>query len=81
MSLPTGPKFHNHVDSHKLSLLGRHPCLGMRFAKLEVKIILALFLTRYEYTLVDTQGRTVEKLPEPHRDNLCVYALFLVVLL
>ena len=53
----------------------------MRFAKLEVKIILALFLTRYEYTLVDTQGRTVEKLPEPHRDNLCVYALFPVVLL
>ena len=42
----------------------------MRFAKLEVKIILALFLTRYEYTLVDGQGKTLVTLPEPYRDNL-----------
>lgn len=49
---------------------GRHPCLGMRFAKLEVKIILALFLTRYEYSLVEAQGKELERLPEPFRENL-----------
>ena len=42
----------------------------MRFAKLEVKIILALFLTRYEYTLVDAQGVTLVSLPEPNKDDL-----------
>ena len=51
-------------------LTGRHPCLGMRFAKLEVKIIIAMFLTRYAYSLVDGQGKKLEKLPEPYRDNL-----------
>jgi sterol 14-demethylase len=45
----------------------------MRFAKLEVKIILALFLTRFEYSLVDAKGEKLEKLPEPYRDNLCVH--------
>jgi sterol 14-demethylase len=42
----------------------------MRFAKLEVKIILALFLTRYEYSLVEAQGKELERLPEPFRENL-----------
>lgn len=49
---------------------GRHPCLGMRFAKLEVKIILALFLTQFEYDVVDPAGRPMTKLPEPYRDNM-----------
>lgn len=49
---------------------GRHPCLGMRLAKLEFKIMMAMFLTRYDYTLVDRGGALIGVLPEPYRDNL-----------
>lgn len=48
--------FPNQIDV-LISVVGRHPCLGMRFAKLELKIILALFLTTFEYSHVDAQGR------------------------
>ncbi|KAH8102335.1 cytochrome P450 [Phellopilus nigrolimitatus] len=50
--------------------VGRHPCLGMRFAKLEVKVILAQFLMKYDYSAVDAAGKPVDILPEPDRDNL-----------
>lgn len=49
---------------------GRHPCTGMRFAKLEVKLILSLILTQYEYDVVNGAGNVVTKIPEPSRDNL-----------
>lgn len=42
----------------------------MRFAKLEVKVIITLFLMQYEYELVDKVGKPVTKLPEPDRTNL-----------
>ncbi|KAH8115445.1 cytochrome P450 [Phellopilus nigrolimitatus] len=50
--------------------VGRHPCLGMRFAKLEVKVILAQFLMKYDYSAVDAAGKPVDTLPEPDRENL-----------
>jgi hypothetical protein len=46
----------------------------MRFAKLEVKIIIALFLMRYEYSLVGENGKPMDKLPEPCREDMCVYS-------
>ncbi|KAG5639777.1 hypothetical protein H0H81_000057 [Sphagnurus paluster] len=42
---------------------GRHPCLGMKFAKLETKIIVALFLAGYEYSVVNEKGEVPEHLP------------------
>ncbi|TDL20336.1 cytochrome P450 [Rickenella mellea] len=48
---------------------GRHPCSGMRFAKLEVKTILALFLTRYEAEIVDKSGSKVTEVPSPERNS------------
>ncbi|CBY02103.1 similar to cytochrome P450 [Plenodomus lingam JN3] len=36
---------------------GRHPCLGMRFAKLEQNIILAYFVAAFEFSLQDGNGR------------------------
>ena len=42
---------------------GRHRCTGMKAAKLEIKLILALFLTRYEYDLVDEDGNFPDPLP------------------
>ena len=49
---------------------GRHPCTGMRMAKLEMKLILALFLTRYEFDLVDEDGKFPDSLPVPNRDDV-----------
>ena len=48
---------------------GRHPCTGMKTAKLEMKLILAVFLTRYEYELVDKDGKFPNLLPVPNRND------------
>ena len=48
---------------------GRHPCTGMKAAKLEMKLILAIFLTRYEYELVDEDGRFPNPLPVQDRND------------
>ena len=42
---------------------GRHPCSGMKVAKLEMKLILALCLARYEFDLVDEDGKFPDPLP------------------
>ena len=50
--------------------VGRHPCTGMKVAKLEMKLILATFLTRYEYELVDEDGKFPNLLPVPNRNDI-----------
>jgi len=50
--------------------VGRHPCTGMKVAKLEMKLILAFFLTRYEYDLVDRDGNFPNPLPVPDRNDI-----------
>ena len=49
---------------------GRHPCAGMKVAKLEMKLILGLMLLGYQYELVDDSGKTPESLPQPDRNDL-----------
>ena len=49
---------------------GRHPCTGMRVAKLEMRLIMATFLTRYEFDLVDKDGKFPNPLPVPDRNDL-----------
>jgi cytochrome P450 len=49
---------------------GWHPCAGMKVAKLEMKLILALFLMRYEFDLVDKDGKFPNPLPVPDRNDL-----------
>ena len=44
--------------------VGRHPCAGMKVAKLEIKMIVAMFVVGYEYDVVDSKGRISEKLPD-----------------
>lgn len=48
---------------------GRHLCTGMRFAKLEMKLILTVFLMRYDYKLVDKYGKFPDSLPVPNRND------------
>ncbi|KZP26907.1 cytochrome P450 [Athelia psychrophila] len=49
---------------------GRHPCTGMKVAKFEVKMILALMLTRYEYSLVDASGVPTTAVPKPDLNDI-----------
>ena len=42
----------------------------MKVAKLEVKMIVAMFVAGYEYELVDSNGRKCEKLPVPDYNDL-----------
>jgi cytochrome P450 len=45
--------------------VGRHPCLGMRFAKLEINVIVAHFLAMFgEYHLCNRAGEGVQGLPK-----------------
>ncbi|KIM79953.1 hypothetical protein PILCRDRAFT_822816 [Piloderma croceum F 1598] len=49
---------------------GRHPCAGIKVAKFEIKIILALFLSCYEYELVDPSGKPLKRSPQPDRNDI-----------
>ncbi|KAJ7043161.1 cytochrome P450 [Mycena alexandri] len=49
---------------------GRHPCAGMRAAKLEIKFAIALFLSKFEYSVVDASGKAPKCLPQPDRNNI-----------
>jgi cytochrome P450 len=49
---------------------GRHPCVGMKVAKLEMKLISAMFLTRYEFDLVDKDGKFPNPIPVPDRNDI-----------
>lgn len=42
---------------------GRHPCLGMRFAKLEMSVIVALFAAMFDWELVDVHGGLLKEVP------------------
>ena len=42
----------------------RHPCLGMRFAKLEMSVILAHFVAMFDYQLCTHDGQIATKLPK-----------------
>ncbi|KIM74625.1 hypothetical protein PILCRDRAFT_828049 [Piloderma croceum F 1598] len=48
---------------------GRHPCTGMKTAKLEIKMIVALVLCRYDYKLVDGSGKPVKPPQVNMNDN------------
>ena len=49
---------------------GRHPCIGMKVAKLEMKFISAMFLVGYEFDLVDADGKFPKSLPVPNRNDI-----------
>ncbi|KAF1815451.1 cytochrome P450 6A1 [Eremomyces bilateralis CBS 781.70] len=48
---------------------GRHPCHGMRFAKLETFIIIAFFVATFDFQLVDEQGYPKMAWPETDRNE------------
>lgn len=50
--------------------VGRHPCVGVRIAKMEMKLLTALILLGYEYELVDGAGNRLEKVPLQDRNDI-----------
>ncbi|KAI9696850.1 MAG: hypothetical protein M1820_008004 [Bogoriella megaspora] len=52
--------------------LGRHPCLGMRFAKLEHAVITAVSLVTFDFSLCDADGTPVTRAPEIDRNDLVI---------
>lgn len=61
-------------------LTGRHPCTGQKFAKLEIKILITLFLASYQYELVNKDGVFPEHPPAPNYNDLHkVFPCFFVV--
>ncbi|KAM0815388.1 putative Cytochrome P450 6A1 [Seiridium cardinale] len=48
---------------------GRHPCLGMKFAKLEMTLIIAYFVAEYDFELSDAQGNATSERPPPVNRN------------
>ena len=49
---------------------GRHPCTGIKMAKLEMKLIMVVLLMRYEFDLVDEDGNFPDPLPVPNRNDV-----------
>ncbi|KAF8993227.1 cytochrome P450 [Cyathus striatus] len=50
--------------------VGSYPCPGMKLAKLEMKAILVLFLTGYDYSVVDSSGNYPKSLPKPNYNDI-----------
>lgn len=52
---------------------GLHPCAGMRFAKLEIKVVVACFLLAFDYKSVDPSHNnrpyTIENAPVPKKGD------------
>ncbi|KAF3771184.1 cytochrome P450 [Cryphonectria parasitica EP155] len=51
---------------------GRHPCIGMRFAKLEVAIVTAFFFALFDFELVDAEGNVLDEPPPVDRQAFSV---------
>jgi cytochrome P450 len=49
---------------------GRTVCLGTRLAKLELKLVTAMFLLGFRHRLVDRAGKPVDQVPQPNWNDL-----------
>ncbi|KAF2218975.1 cytochrome P450 [Elsinoe ampelina] len=51
---------------------GRHPCLGMRFAKIENAVIIATFISMFDYSVCNLQGEQIKRLPVTDRNGFAL---------
>ncbi|KAG6846918.1 hypothetical protein H0H93_011135 [Arthromyces matolae] len=49
---------------------GRHPCPGMKVAKLEVKMIVAFLIYAFDFNVVDANGNPVYSIPQPDYNDI-----------
>ncbi|KAJ1302512.1 hypothetical protein OPQ81_002831 [Rhizoctonia solani] len=51
--------------------VGRHPCVGRRFAQYEIKSMVAMFLASYTYEVIDSNGKKPDpSVTVPDKNNL-----------
>ncbi|KNG82267.1 hypothetical protein ANOM_009873 [Aspergillus nomiae NRRL 13137] len=65
--LPNGSQSNDIPLSYLGWGAGRHPCVGMRLAKLTVAILISSFVSKFQFTLCNDQGDTVAEPPMPDR--------------
>ena len=64
-----------------IRLSGRHPCGGMKVAKVEIKLVLASLLLGYDCKLVDSTGQQPKELPVQDRNDIHQVGFSRVVIL
>ncbi|KAF7328159.1 Cytochrome P450 [Mycena venus] len=52
--------------------LGRHPCLGQKFATFEAYLLVALMVSLYDIQVVDERGQPLTEMPPPDLQNQVV---------
>ncbi|KAJ7459953.1 cytochrome P450 [Mycena latifolia] len=52
--------------------LGRHQCLGQKFAKFEIFLLTALMVSSYDMQTVDKDGRSLTKMPPAELNNTVI---------
>lgn len=50
--------------------LGKHTCLGTRLAKVELKLIVSMFLLGFDLGIVDKHGKPKADLPKPNWNDI-----------
>ncbi|KAE8359940.1 cytochrome P450 [Aspergillus caelatus] len=66
--LPGAPRSNNIPLSYLGWGAGRHPCVGMRLAKLNVTVIITSFVSMFRFTLCNDRGEPVTEPPIPDRN-------------
>lgn len=56
-----------HAPVH---FVGKTICLGQRLAKLEMKLLSAMFLLGMDFSVVDNGGKVLETLPRPNWNDI-----------
>jgi len=67
-TLTTSSESHTHaLAAH---FIGKTTCLGQRLAKLEMKLVSAMFLLGTDFSVVDNGGKVLETLPRPNWNDI-----------
>lgn len=58
------------IVDHTIRHLGKTVCLGTRLAKLELKLITAMFVLGFRHSVVDKSGKIVDHSPMPNWNDI-----------
>jgi len=59
-----------HGDVLPFLLIGKTLCLGTRLAKVELKLVTAMFVLGFQHTVVDPFGESSSPLPAPNWNDI-----------
>jgi len=67
---PSAPSPNSLTNALAYIFLGKTVCLGQRLAKLEMKLLSAMFLLGTDFSVVDKGGKILETLPRPNWNDI-----------